>query len=167
MASTPLYKSLKVNGTSFYAFPGASEDISAAYQNSNYKMYFTKFALLNFPKQNLNEGGSTSSTPIKFDFDTSFSRSSTATATTKFGDAVVESLRNYVANQETVIRESRLNDNQYYYNTNTVDPDFDIDGSLEFDDDMALDTPDAQFSGLTITRPGRDTRRWLKGYNIL
>jgi hypothetical protein len=55
----------------------------------------------------------------------------------------------------------------YYYNTNTVDPDFDIDGSLEFDDDMALDTPDAQFSGLTITRPGRDTRRWLKGYNIL
>ncbi len=121
MASTPLYKSLKVNGTSFYAFPGASEDISAAYQNSNYKMYFTKFALLNFPKQNLNEGGSTSSTPIKFDFDTSFSRSSTATATTKFGDAVVESLRNYVANQETVIRESRLNDNQYYYNTNTLE----------------------------------------------
>lgn len=55
----------------------------------------------------------------------------------------------------------------HYYNTNTVDPDFDIDGSLEFDDDMALDTPDAQFSGLTITQPGRDTRRWLKGYNIL
>lgn len=55
----------------------------------------------------------------------------------------------------------------YYYNTNTVDPDFDIDGSLEFDDSMELDTPDAQFSGLTITRPGRDTRRWLKGYNIL
>lgn len=54
-----------------------------------------------------------------------------------------------------------------YYGSNNIDPDFDIDGSLEFDDDMALDTPDAQFSGLTITRPGRDTRRWLKGYNIL
>jgi hypothetical protein len=40
MASTPLYKSLKPNGTSFYAFPGAVEDISAAYQNSTYKMYF-------------------------------------------------------------------------------------------------------------------------------
>lgn len=121
MASTPLYKSLKTNGTSFYAFPGAAEDISAAYQNSNYKMYFTKFALLNFPKQNLNEGGSTSSTPIRFDFDGSFSKSLTATPTTKFGDGVVESLRNYVANQETVIRESRLNDNQYYYNTNTLE----------------------------------------------
>ena len=52
MASTPLYKFLKSNGTSFYAFPGAAEDISAAYQNSNYKMYFSKFVLLNFPKQN-------------------------------------------------------------------------------------------------------------------
>ena len=121
MASTPLYKSLKTNGTSFYAFPGASEDISAAYQNSNYKMYFTKFALVNFPKQNLDDGGSTSSTPISFDFDNSFSKSSTATPTTKFGDGVVESLRNYVANQETVIRESRLNNNQYYYNTNTLE----------------------------------------------
>lgn len=121
MASTPLYKSLKVKGTSFYAFPGASEDISAAYQNSNYKMYFTKFALLNLPKQNLNPGGATSSMPIHFDFDDSFSKSSTATPTTKFGDAVVESLRNYVANHETVMRESRLNDNQYYYNTNTLE----------------------------------------------
>lgn len=55
----------------------------------------------------------------------------------------------------------------HYYNANTVDPDFDIDGSLEFDDDVGLDTPDAQFSGLTIIQPGRDTRRWLKGYNIL
>jgi hypothetical protein len=36
---TPLYKTLKQNGTSFYAFPGAAEDISAAYQNSNYRMY--------------------------------------------------------------------------------------------------------------------------------
>jgi hypothetical protein len=36
MASTPLYKRLKTNGTSFYAFPGAAEDISAAYQNANY-----------------------------------------------------------------------------------------------------------------------------------
>jgi len=53
------------------------------------------------------------------------------------------------------------------FNANTVDPDFDIDGSLEFEDDSGLDTPDAQFSGLTIVRPGKDARRWLKGYNIL
>ena len=56
MASTPLYKFLKSNGTSFYAFPGAAEDISAAYQNSNYRMYFSKYILLNFPKQNTASG---------------------------------------------------------------------------------------------------------------
>ena len=45
----PIYKFLKNNGTSFYAFPGAAEDISAAYQNSNYKMYFSKYILLDLP----------------------------------------------------------------------------------------------------------------------
>ena len=70
MASTPLYKFLKANGTSFYAFPGAAEDISAAYQNSNYRMYFSKFVLLDLPKQNLTAG--TMSNPILFDFDNSF-----------------------------------------------------------------------------------------------
>jgi hypothetical protein len=116
MASTPLYKSLKSSGTSFYAFPGASEDISAAYQNSNYKMYFSKFALLNLPKQDL--VGTQSK--IYFDFGT-FSKSVNATPPTSFGDQVVESLRNYVANQEVVIRESRKNNTQYYYDTNALE----------------------------------------------
>lgn len=116
---TPLYKFLKPNGTTFYAFPGAAEDISAAYQNSNYKMYFSKYALLNFPKQNTNPG--TQSNPIYFDFDNSFSRSSNATPATTFSDAIVESLRNYVANQEVVIRESRLNNTKYYYDTNALE----------------------------------------------
>jgi hypothetical protein len=114
---TPLYKKLKSNGTSFYCFPGSSEDISAAYQNSNYKMYFSKYTLLNIPKQNL----ATGSDPIYFDFENSFSRSSNANPPSTFSDAIIESLRNYVANQETVIRESRLNNNQYYYNTNALE----------------------------------------------
>ena len=119
MASTPLYKFLKSNGTSFYAFPGAAEDISAAYQNSNYKMYFSKFALLNLPKQNLTAG--TMSNPIQFDFDNSFSKSLNATPPGNFKDQLIESLRNYVANQEVVIRESRLNNTKYYYDTNSME----------------------------------------------
>lgn len=119
MASTPLYKFLKSNGTSFYAFPGAAEDISAAYQNSNYKMYFSKFALLNFPKQNLTPG--TLSNPIIFDFDNSFTKSINATPPASFNEQIVESLRNYVANQEVVIRESRLNNTKYYYDTNALE----------------------------------------------
>lgn len=119
MASTPLYKFLKTNGTSFYAFPGAAEDISAAYQNSNYKMYFSKFALLNFPKRNLTAG--TMSNPIYFDFDNTFQKSVNATPPASFSEAIIESLRNYVANQEVVIRESRLNNTKYYYDTNALE----------------------------------------------
>ena len=119
MASTPLYKFLKSNGTSFYAFPGAAEDISAAYQNSNYKMYFSKFVLLNFPKQNLTAG--TMSNPIVFDFDNSFQKSVNATPPGNFNDQLIESLRNYISNQEVVIRESRLNNTRYYYDTNALE----------------------------------------------
>jgi hypothetical protein len=119
MASTPLYKGLKANGTSFYAFPGAAEDISAAYQNSNYKMYFSKYVLLNFPKRNLTAG--TQSNPIYFDFDSAFTKSQNYTPPTSFSEQIVESLRNYVANQEVVIRESRLNNTDYYYNTNSLE----------------------------------------------
>lgn len=118
---TPLYKSLKTNGTSFYAFPSAAEDISAAYQNSNYKMYFSKYVLLNLPKQNLNPGSGTASKQVYFDFDSSFKKSVTATEPATFKDQIIESLRNYVANQEVVIKESRLNNTNYYYDNNALE----------------------------------------------
>ena len=123
----PLYKSVKTNGTSFYAFPSAAEDISAAYQNSNYKMYFSKYVLLNLPKQNLNTGSGTASKPVYFDFDNranlgyGFKKSVTAGLPTSFKDQIIESLRNYVANQEVVIRESRLNNTNYYYDNNALE----------------------------------------------
>ena len=119
---TPLYKSLKTNGTSFYAFPSAAEDISAAYQNSNYKMYFSKYVLLNLPKQNLNTGSGTASKPVYFNFDSgAFKKSVTATEPATFKDQIIESLRNYVANQEVVIKESRLNNTNYYYDNNALE----------------------------------------------
>lgn len=121
MASTPLFKKLKNNGTTFYAFPGASEDISSSYQNESYKMYFSKYTLLNLPKQNLNPGGGTQSKPVYFDFDNAFNTSVNATPALEFQDQFVESLRNYVANHETVLRESRLNNTNYYYDTNALE----------------------------------------------
>jgi hypothetical protein len=116
---TPLYKSLKENGTSFYAFPGAAEDISAAYQNSNYKMYFSKYTLLDFPKQNLESLGGTQASNIYWNF-ASFS-SLNVVQPESYGDKVVESLRNYVANHEVTIRESRLNNTQYYYDNTALE----------------------------------------------
>jgi len=115
---TPLYKFLKSNGTSFYAFPGAAEDISAAYQNDNYRMYFSKYVLLNFPKQQTNLGG-TQAVPSYFDFAT-FSTIAPI-ASISYQDQVIESLRNYVANHEVVLRESRLNNTEYYYDTRALE----------------------------------------------
>lgn len=119
--SCPLYKSLKSNGTTFYAFPSAAEDMSAAYQNNNYKTYFSKYVLLNLPKQNLNPGSGTASSPIYFDFDNAFKKSINASPPTSYKDQIVESLRNYVANQEVVIKESRLNNTNYYYDNNALE----------------------------------------------
>lgn len=115
--STPLYKKLKDNGTTFYCFPGAAEDISAAYQNQNYKMYFSRYALLNFPKEDTTNPGGTQATPVYWDFDV-FKRSSNAPPATTYSERLIESLRNYVANQEVVIKESRLNNTEYYYDNN-------------------------------------------------
>jgi hypothetical protein len=119
---TPLYKALKSNGTSFYAFPGAAEDISAAYQNQNYKMYFSKFVLLNFPKQDLTAGlDKFKASPVQWDFDNSFKKSTQTSPATSYKDQLVESLRNYVANFEVTMKESRLNNTEYYYDNNVLD----------------------------------------------
>jgi hypothetical protein len=53
-----------------------------------------------------------------------------------------------------------MNDSAYLC-TNTVDPDMDITSHQEFRD------IDNEYEGLTIVSMGKDTRRWLKGYNIL
>ena len=115
---TPLYKSLKTKGTSFYCFPSSSGDIAYAHQNQNNKMYFSKYVLLNLPKQNLTSG--TNSSTITFDFDNSFYMSPNATPPSTYKDQLVESLRNYVANHEVVIKESKLNNTEYFYNSTTL-----------------------------------------------
>ncbi len=116
---TPLFKGLKENGTSFYVFPGAAEDISASHQNQNYKMYFSKYVLINMPKQNLVDLGGTQSEYKKFDFGT-FSTVS-PTQPNNFSDQVIESLRNYVANHEVTIRGSRLNNTEFYYDPTALE----------------------------------------------
>ena len=64
--STPLYKSLKSNGTTIYAFPGAEEDINQI--SDNYKMYFSKYTLLNLPKVQT----ALTDEPVTWDFENSF-----------------------------------------------------------------------------------------------
>ena len=106
--STPLFRFLKENGYSTYVFPGASEDISSAYQNDNYRMDFSKFALLNL---DLNK--------MDLDNPDQFNTESLNPITDK-GELLIASLRNYVANHEVVIRESLLNNNQSFYDPNIL-----------------------------------------------
>ncbi len=111
--STPLYKSLKKNSTTIYAFPGAEEDINQ--KSDNFKMYFTKFVLLNLPKAQT----ALTDEPITWDFENAFYGASPQPANT-YADNVVNSLRNYVANHEVVIRDTKINDNEYFYDNSIL-----------------------------------------------
>ena len=106
--STPLFKSLKENGISTYVFPGASEDISNAYQNDNYKVNFSKFALLDLDLESMNLT------------DTDEFNTESFQVITDRGDLLVNHLRNYVANHEVVIRESLINNNNSFYDPNVL-----------------------------------------------
>lgn len=114
--ATPLYKSLKTSGSSLYVFPGAAEDISAAFENDNYKVRFSKFVLLNLKiqdyKYSVSEGG-------PFVTQSNFNGLNTDGVYDN-GDRLVNSLRNYVANEEVVIRESLINNNNFFYNPNIL-----------------------------------------------
>lgn len=116
---TPLYRRMKANGTSFYAFPGAAEDISAAYQNQNYKMYFSKYVLLNIPKQVSTDNNTEVPKYLDFnnnsDYGLGFKTSVNYNGTNNFADQLVESLRNYVANFEVTMKQSKINNTEYYY----------------------------------------------------
>jgi hypothetical protein len=117
MASTPLYKAMKERGTSFYAFPGAGDDIATAYQNQNNKMYFSKYTLVNIPIDN---SSTADISPKFFNFDDAFERSSNSTSASRFSERLVESLRNYVANHEVTMKESRINNTDYFYDQNLL-----------------------------------------------
>jgi hypothetical protein len=105
--ATPLYKSMKNKGISFMAFPSASEDINISFQNADYKVDFTKFVLLNLPKQDLINN--------VLDFRESFYTVDPNTPS-KFSDQLIESLRNYVANHDVNIRQAKINSNTDFYN---------------------------------------------------
>lgn len=105
--ATPLYKRMKQNGISFYAFPSAANDITLAYDNPDFKLDFTKFVLINIPKQDLVEN--------ILDFRESF-YSVDPNFPSKFSEQLIESLRNYVANFDVNVREAKINSNTDYYN---------------------------------------------------
>jgi hypothetical protein len=60
--------------------------------NTNYKMYFSKYVLINLPAQNLNPGSNTQSCLFTLTLD-SFKTSVNASPATSYKDSMIESLR--------------------------------------------------------------------------
>jgi hypothetical protein len=122
--ATPLYKRFKNRGTSFYAFPSSASDLNLANNNNFYNINFTKFALLNIPRQvnapNPNDG----ILDLTKDIGTAgpfYCDDPNIGSPTKLSEQLVESLRNYVANYDTSLHESRINNNTDFYNIGVRD----------------------------------------------
>lgn len=124
----PLYKNFKSRGTTFFAFPSSSEDMNLAFSNDSYKLNFTKFALINIPEQviTITSGVDRDQTTGKLNFDKdetgpnffNFQPGANNDLPTTFAEQLVESMRNYVANYDSTLRESRINSNTDFYNVN-------------------------------------------------
>jgi len=118
--ATPLYKRMKAKGTSFYAFPSAALDLNLANYNEFYNLNFTKFALLNIPRQESAADpidGVMDFIPKRNDGTNAFySDDPNYTTPITLSEQLVESLRNYVANYDTSLHESRINSNTDFYN---------------------------------------------------
>ena len=106
--STPLYREFKSRGTTFYAFPSTSFNTTPK---------FSKFVLLNIPQRKTGD---------VLDFDKSLMQDNPSNEfgiftsdiinAQTFAEQMIESLRNYVANHDTTMRESRINQTRDFYN---------------------------------------------------
>ena len=123
MASTPLYKFLRSKGTTFISFPGSSNDMNSSAFQEQYDLQVKKFVLLNIPTS---DGvGQTGGKVLNFyKADTlnpdyginTYNFDPNAGYPTKYSEQLVESIRNYIANQDSCFRETRLNLNTDFYN---------------------------------------------------
>jgi hypothetical protein len=118
--ATPLYKAFKSRGTSFYAFPSAASDLNLANYNDYYDLNFSKFALLNIPRQQEGDpavNGVLDFLPKSNDGENAFyCDDPDDLKPSLLSEQLVESLRNYVANYDTSLHESRINTNTDFYN---------------------------------------------------
>ena len=110
---------MRTKGTSFYAFPSSSNDFNTYLAQAEVDMHMSKFVLLNIPTSvpangvlNLSKtdvlNPSMGINLYNFDPNSSYP--------VKYSDQLVESLRNYVANQDAEFRNTKLTVNKDFYN---------------------------------------------------
>ena len=119
MASCPLYKRMRTKGTSFFAFPSSSNDMNIYPFQDDISMYMSKFVLLNIPTSVqadgvLNFAKADVTNPAlginMYNFDPNPSYP------VHYSEQLVESIRNYIANQDAEFRESKISTNKDFYN---------------------------------------------------
>jgi hypothetical protein len=121
MASCPLYRRMRSKGTTFYAFPSAANDFNIVPFQEAFDVQVTKFVLLNIPESSnpttgpvLNFSKTNSLRPEEgvntYNFDPNSSYP------VKYSEQIVESIRNYIANQDACFRETRITANKDFYN---------------------------------------------------
>jgi len=118
MASCPLYKRFRDRGTTFITFPSASNDINTySFQD----LYVSKFVLLNIPKSDSDTGGKVlnfAKTDV-LDADNGinlYNFDPNSSYPVNYSDQLIESIRNYIANQDACFRETRVSVNKDFYN---------------------------------------------------
>ena len=123
--ATPLYRNMKAKGSTFYSFPSSGNDMNNDFQNDSYKLRFSKFILLNIPEQEIPSVPNTDDqTKGILNFNKSmngqrfYNFQPDGILPTDFGSQLVESLRNYVANSDETLHQSRINVNTDFYNVN-------------------------------------------------
>jgi hypothetical protein len=117
MASCPLYKRMRERGTTFYAFPSAANDFNVYPFQEAFDVQVDKFILLNIPMStgktlNFTKTDTTdAANGINiYNFDPNYQYP------VKYSEKIVESIRNYIANQDACFRETRLTSNSDFYN---------------------------------------------------
>ena len=121
MASCPLYKNLRNRGTTFISFPSSSNDFNTMPFQEAFDISVTKFVLLNIPVSDdptvgpvLNFSKQSVLDPTRgintYNFDPNSGYPN------KYSEQLVESIRNYIANQDACFRETRIAANKDFYN---------------------------------------------------
>ncbi len=121
MSSTPLYKRLRNKGTTFIAFPSSSNDFNTASFQESYDIQVNKFILLNIPKSDSDTGGkilnfSKQNVLDPEDGINTYNFDPNNQYPVKYSEQLIESIRNYIANQDACFRETRISSNKDFYN---------------------------------------------------
>ena len=119
MASCPLMKRMRNVGTSFYAFPSSSNDMNIYPFQDDVVMYMSKFVLLNIPTSNPSAGilnFTKTDDPVANDVNM-YNFDPNSSYPVKYSEQLVESLRNYIANQDAEFRNTKISANKDFYNS--------------------------------------------------